>query len=676
MQKRCFSLSLAIFIQIFLCLPFKIATSQIARNDHSEKVTGLLEPAATFLGEQYMERVGYFMGNAGDINNDGYEDFLISTFHNKQTGYDAGAAYLILGNGSNIWGYDKELEEADARFLGKEAYDALGYCVSGNSDVNGDGYDDFLLGAPGGNEAGGPKPGHTFLFLGKPTVDWGYNCIARDQADASFVGKRMYDHAGQALAMVGDINRDGYGDFIIGAPLNDDGAEDGGKVYLFLGKPGTWPRDTNIDSTNASFICKSYRANAGYFVSAAGDMNGDGLSDFLIGAPHQDQYGGRVYLIFGRKTANWGVNFDLDSADVIFEGERTNDKAGWGLSCAGDVNRDGFSDILIGAYGNDNGGPQAGKVYLILGKPAGWSRVLNLSEADASWLGEKSNDMAGWSVSGLVDLNYDSCDEILIGALYNDQGGSDAGKLYLIYGATSGWAKDVCLEEIPDYFLGQKEGNYAGFCVAGNDANGDGLGDIWTSAPLNTNLDYRSGKIYLFLSQRDRFEIEGRVNYYSNQTSVPDVTLNLTGGLIDSTLTDRSGNFNFLLPYHRNYILRSAKAKNTDFDATTILVYDAALTLQAAVGLIQLDSLQQKAADADQDSRITAYDAALVARYVVGFKDSCSHVGEWLFNPATRTYTDLKKNYIKQDFKAIIVGNVHGDWKYPGPSGESHSLSK
>ncbi len=670
--QHCFMFLVGIFSIAIFIRPVKADDGF----SNAMNATGKLEPSASFLGEFYYERIGYYMENAGDVNADGFEDFLIGTFHNKENGYDAGAAYLILGDKANVWGLKMKLREANARFLGKDEYDAFGYYVSGNGDVNGDGYDDFVIGAPAGNEAGGPKPGHAFLFFGKPKADWGFECVARDKADASFVGRHDYDHAGEAVAMVGDVNRDGLDDFIVGAPLNDDGATDGGKVYLFAGRASGWNRNMYIESADASFVTNYYKAWAGYIVSAAGDMNGDGYADFLIGSPHHDSFGGRVYLILGKATFDWGANFDLESADVIFEGEYPGDKAGWSLACAGDVNHDGFSDILIGAYGNDKNGMQAGKVYLILGKATGWFPKINLREADASWMGEKTDDQAGWSATGVPDLNYDGCNEILIGAWHNDQIASNCGKAYLIYGRTNGWGNNVSLAEITDYFVGEYAGDYAGYCVAGNDANGDGLGDLWISASYNSDNEYHAGKVYLVLSQRDRYQIAGRIGYYSNSNPVPNVSINISRGITDSLQTDQSGNFSQLLPHHRDYTFTPSKARNTDFDSETIIAYDAALTLQAAIAKTQLDSLQQIAADADQDSMITAFDAALIARHMVGFEDSCSHIGEWIFSPNQKSYVDLDKQYLQQDFSAVIVGNVHGSWQYPDSAGDGNQLAK
>jgi hypothetical protein len=661
-----------IFLMIVSCIMLKAVLTTEGFSDEPSKLhffadQGRIESSASFVGVQDYERVGYYMENAGDVNGDGFEDFLVGTFHNRENGYDAGAVYLILGNAENTWGNRKKLTEADAQFTGKDSYDALGYYVSGNGDINGDGFDDFLIGAPAGNENGGPKPGHAFLFLGRPNVDWGYDCIAKDRADASFVGRHGYDHVGEAVAMVGDVNQDGFDDFIIGAPFDDDGEDDGGKVYLFLGRESGWHREMDVETADASFVGTHANTWVGYTVSAAGDVNGDGLADFLIGSHHHEAVGGRVYLIFGRKEVDWGANFNLYGADVIFQGESYGDKAGWSLACAGDVNNDGCSDLLIGAYDNDDGGQGAGKVYLILGKKTGWEKFVNLADADASWIGERLEDNAGWSVAGLPDMNYDHCDEILIGSWLNDHSGLNAGKAYLIYGSESGWMKNVKLRDIADYFTGEYNGDYAGYCVAGNDANGDGLGDMWVSASYNSDYKYRGGKIHLFLSKRQYSEIKGQAVYGMNGNPIPGIKIRVEDGIVDSMFTDKNGGFCFRLPSYQNYVLTSFKPRNSDLGDETITAYDAALILQSVVGLIQLDSVQQQVADVTQNSKVTAFDASMIAKYAVGIKDFSSCIGEWRFDPPQRSYSAIKQDYSRENFTAVVMGDVDGSWRTPGP---------
>ncbi|MCP3686541.1 MAG: hypothetical protein GY861_28210, partial [bacterium] len=125
---------------------------------------------------------------------------------------------------------------------------------------------------------------------------------------------------------------------------------------------------------------------------------------------------------------------NLSSADASFWGEDAGDESGISVSSAGDVNGDGYDDLLIGAYNDEDGGSMAGQTYLILGKATGWAMDTDLSSADASFWGEDAEGLSGYSVSSAGDVNGDGYDDLLIGAPSDDDGGSNAGQTYLILG--------------------------------------------------------------------------------------------------------------------------------------------------------------------------------------------------------------------------------------------------
>lgn len=398
--------------------------------------TDLSSADASFLGENAGDYAGFSVSYAGDVNGDGYDDFLIGTYRNDEGGNDAGQVYLILGKSSG-WVMDTDLSSADASFWGESAGDQAGFSMSFAGDVNGDGYDDFVIGTTGDDD-GGTNAGQTYLLLGKAS-GWSMDTNL-SFADASFIGEEQGDYAGHSLSSAGDVNGDGFADFLISAHYNDDGGINAGKVYLIFGKSSGWSMDKDLSSADASFIGEEEWDMAGSSCSSAGDVNGDGYDDFIIGAYGNDEggdYAGQVYLVLG-KSSSWSNGTDLSSAVASFIGENENDYAGWAVSSAGDVDGDGYNDFLIGAYNNDEGGNNSGQVYLILGKSASWSMDTDLSAVNASFLGEDDIDQAGKSLSLAGDVNGDGFEDFIIGAPFDEEGGTSAGQTYLVLSDQSG----------------------------------------------------------------------------------------------------------------------------------------------------------------------------------------------------------------------------------------------
>jgi hypothetical protein len=202
-------------------------------------------------------------------------------------------------------------------------------------------------------------------------------------SSASFIGEDTEDNSGDTVAGAGDVNGDGYDDILIGAYGNDDGGNSAGKTYLIFGKASGWSMDTDLSNADASFWGENAFDGSGGSVAGAGDVNGDGYDDILIGAPNNDDGGsvaGQTYLILG-KASGWSMDTDLSKADASFWGENALDQSGYSVASAGDVNGDGYDDILIGARGNGDGGMRTGQTYLILGKASGWAMDTNLSNA-------------------------------------------------------------------------------------------------------------------------------------------------------------------------------------------------------------------------------------------------------------------------------------------------------
>ncbi|MCA9757835.1 MAG: FG-GAP repeat protein [Candidatus Eisenbacteria bacterium] len=393
---------------------------------------------------------------AGDVNGDGYDDVLVGAW-----GYDylgasntlEGAAFLYFGSASGPsatpdWETHGDVEDMQ-----------LGETVATAGDVNGDGYDDILVGAHRfGN-------GLVRLFLGSPsgpspTPDWSYT--------PGSSGNFGYD-----IATAGDVNGDGYDDIVVGSPSYGSG----GRVFVFFGSgTGLSPTpDWTADGPSSSSF--------GSGVSTAGDVDGDGYADLVIGAQSYSQQTGRAWLYFGSAS---GPSSQIDFAPSLPIGAAF----GRDVRAAGDVNGDGFADVLVGAYMYDGSQSEEGRAFLFLGGVNGFS-------GSAYWTAAPNPTAGGWfgrSVSGVGDVNGDGHGDIVIGAPGEDLGAAQGGAVHAFYGASQG----VSVGPYTIQVSAQTDARL-GYAVAyAGDLNGDGLGDIVTGAPTHDQSFTDEGTFLVF----------------------------------------------------------------------------------------------------------------------------------------------------------------------------------
>ena len=387
---------------------------------------------ASFYGEASGDRAGGAVCGAGDVNGDGYDDLLVGVSENNEVAESAGQAYLVLGRETG-WQTGVTLGAADASFHGEQLGDNAGYAVSTAGDVDGDGYDDVLVGASGANDVG-ILSGKLYLIAGGAT-GWAMDTPLAAAA-ASFLGETSANNAGAGAAGGGDVDGDGFEDFLVGAPRNDQANGDAGKVYVVFGRSSGWAQDTPLSTASASFLGTDWNEYAGQSVAIPGDVNGDGYDDLLIGGPGNDAaapYAGQVYLILGRPSG-WSIDVMLSNADASFQGEVAEDRAGYSVSGAGDVDGDGLADFMVGATSSGESHPFAGQVYVILGRTSGWAFSTPISDADGFLLGEREATSLGYSVAGGGDLDGDGYDDVVAGGPSDDEGGHSAGQAYLVAG--------------------------------------------------------------------------------------------------------------------------------------------------------------------------------------------------------------------------------------------------
>lgn len=343
--------------------------------------------------------LGVSLAAAGDINRDGFADVIVGSPGDAAGGAETGRAFVFFGGPLRGGAPDLTL-------AGPSAGAQFGAAVAGAGDVNGDGYDDLIVGAPF-DDANGAGAGRVYLYQGGPAPDAG--------ADLQLTGVRPGDHFGASLAGGGDLNGDHFSDFVVGAPGSDTPAIDAGRAYVFAGAPKP--------SGNPSLVLTGASASDqfGYTMAIAGDVNGDGFDDVLVGAPFNGARGpqsGRVYLFEG------GVALNRD-ADLILTGAARGEFFGLALAGLGDLNRDGFADFAVGAPFSPAAGADAGRVDVHFGA------LLPGVRADLVWTGAAAGDRLGWSIAGPGDLGRDGFDDAIAGAPFADRGVTDAGATYV-----------------------------------------------------------------------------------------------------------------------------------------------------------------------------------------------------------------------------------------------------
>ncbi|MFO0962219.1 MAG: FG-GAP-like repeat-containing protein [Phycisphaerales bacterium] len=437
----------------------------------------LAEVPWSFNGGQIQANLGLSVANAGDVNGDGIDDLLVAAPYYDTPNLDAGRVYLFLGSVSGLpatpsWSAD-----------GPHALAQFGTSVSGAGDVNGDGYDDVIIGAPGYSN-GQTNEGGAFVYLGGPTglaATWAWK-YEPNQASA---------RAGVAVAGAGDTNNDGYADVIVGVSRYTNLAPAEGRATLFRGS-------ASGVVASASWTVDSKQADAHYgsAVAAAGDVNGDGYADVLVGAPEFDAGQtdeGRAFLYTGGPTGLTPV------AVWSAESNQTGARFGAALAGLGDVNGDGFDDVAIGAYLYDGGATDGGRVSVYQGSatglPATTTWTVDLAQGGAN---------LGVSVARAGDVNGDGYDDLVAGAFGFDNGQLNEGLVRVWTGSATGlgmtaFANDEC----------DQTGAFLGYAVAGGDFDGDGAADVVGGAPYADAPNGDDGIVFVY---RGHAPLAGDIN--------------------------------------------------------------------------------------------------------------------------------------------------------------------
>ena len=400
---------------------------------------------------------GAAVSTAGDLNGDGYSDVVVSASQASNGQSLEGLVYVYYGSPTGIPTVPSVTLEPNLTGI------QFGFSVANAGDVNGDGFGDLIAGATTYSN-GQTNEGACFVYLGSATgITNSPNFILESNSTNHYMG--------YSVACAGDINNDGFSDVVCGAYLAPLPGTNAGAAYVFLGNA------SGISTTAVHRLSRDQSsAQFGASVSGAGDVNGDGFSDIIIGAFAYDlgtstgTNNGAAYIYHG--AAGGLAGGGLNPAPTTTLGPTTNVNAyfGWSVSHAGDVNGDGYSDVVVGAYRNNIGGPtEEGAVYVFHGSATGVSttpaRTLEGNQASA-WYGR--------SVSTAGDVNGDGYGDLLVGAVTYANGQPLEGAAFLYLGSAAG----IPASPLSIFEINTDGANMGESVRTAGDVNGDGYSDL------------------------------------------------------------------------------------------------------------------------------------------------------------------------------------------------------
>lgn len=400
----------------------------------------------TVTGTSFLALAGTSVVMIGDANGDGVSDYIVGAPENFPGMANAGRAVVYSGaDGAVLYTY-----------VGG-GHDRLGLCVAAAGDVNNDGRADFIIGSPQ-DDPGFSQTGRAVVYSGATGLPlWTY------------VGEATFDRFGASAAALGDINNDGFGDFVIGAPQHAGTAVLAGRVYVYSGKTGALIRMHDGEALGDYF---------GISVAGPGDVNHDGVPDVLVGAYFNNPTdvlvnSGRAYVYSG-----------ADGSIIhTFSGEKPGDELGYSVAAVGDVDNDGWADVLVGARDHDVvEADHRGGAYLYSGQTGALLHAF-FGEFPGSW--------AGSSVAGIGDFDGDGTPDIAVGEpTLNVTGGERPGSVVLYSGRT--YAR---LGAYVGEFNGDEFGTSIGSQLV---ANPGGHRRLIIGAPMNDSGPLDGGRAYIF----------------------------------------------------------------------------------------------------------------------------------------------------------------------------------
>ena len=389
------------------------------------------------------DQLGRSVGNIGTLDGDGINDIVIGTPSDDDGGTDRGAVWITFLNSNGTVKGEQKISDTAGSFAGVlDDADYFGLAACGIGDLDSDGIEDIVVGAPNDDDGGTNRGAVWVIFLNTNGTVKAYQKIS--DIEGSFTGTLDdNDNFGHSVTNLGDL--DGGGGttraIAVGAPYDDDGNTNHGAVWiLFLNTNGTVSSFQKISDTEGSFSgILSNDDNFGFSVSSIGDLNGNSRNDLAVGEPYNEDGGtdrGGLWILFLNANGTVASQQKISDTDGSFTGDLSNnDNLGYSVAGVGDLDGDAKEDIIVGSFGDDDGGANKGAVWIMYLNTNGTVKSYRkISNTEGGFTGTLDiDDRYGSSICSIGDINSDGKIDFATGANYDDDGGYNHGAVWIMF---------------------------------------------------------------------------------------------------------------------------------------------------------------------------------------------------------------------------------------------------
>ncbi|MEM9041320.1 MAG: FG-GAP-like repeat-containing protein, partial [Actinomycetota bacterium] len=385
------------------------------------------------------DQLGQSAAEIGDVDGDGITDLAVGAVGDDDGGSARGAVYVLFLNADGTVRAEQKISQSAGGGPALDDLDEFGHGLAGIGDVDGDGVPDLAVGTWSDDDGGGARGAVYVVFLNSDGTARTMQKISDTEGGLAATLDDS-DHFGATVGSIGDLDGDGIPDLLVGAFNDDDGGTDRGAVYvIFLNANGTVKAEQKISDTAGGLTATlTDSGDFGASVAGIGDLDGDGVSDMVVGAFDDDDGGtdrGAVHVLFLNSNGTVKGEQKISSTTGGLTGPLADgDQLGRSIAGVGDANGDGLPDMLVGSWRDSDGALRAGAVYLVhLAADGTVDSEAKVSNTAGGLTGPlDGSDQFGAAVASLGDLDRDGALNIAVGARYDDDGGPNRGAAYVL----------------------------------------------------------------------------------------------------------------------------------------------------------------------------------------------------------------------------------------------------